>query len=311
MGKFNEDSRVKIPALLHLTRLGYQYLSLKQAQWDARSNIFSELFKAAISRINPDIDASDVQRLLDEINLDSQNEDLGRAFHKRLSARAGVRLLDFENFDNNSWHVVTELPFENGEDGFRPDITLLVNGMPLAIIEVKKRMNPGGVLEERDRMDRRHANPKLRHFFNLIQLQVFSNNMEYEDGAFEPVQGAFYAASTYGKAHFNYFREERAAELAPGIGPLSEEAEDFILTDTNLVSIKGTAEFVRNTAPDTPATKKVSGTISLVDEFGVTLALSLATSSWPRRARRSRICGPWPASTDQARGRRTFPSGCR
>ena len=27
--KFNEDSRVKIPAILHLMRLGYKYLSLK------------------------------------------------------------------------------------------------------------------------------------------------------------------------------------------------------------------------------------------------------------------------------------------
>lgn len=32
--KFNEDSRVKIPTLLHLTRLGYTYLSLKDASWD-------------------------------------------------------------------------------------------------------------------------------------------------------------------------------------------------------------------------------------------------------------------------------------
>jgi type I restriction enzyme R subunit len=30
---FNEDSRVKIPALLHLTRLGYSYLPLKEAEW--------------------------------------------------------------------------------------------------------------------------------------------------------------------------------------------------------------------------------------------------------------------------------------
>lgn len=28
--KHNEDLRVKIPALIHLTRLGYEYLSLKE-----------------------------------------------------------------------------------------------------------------------------------------------------------------------------------------------------------------------------------------------------------------------------------------
>lgn len=31
---FNEDSRVKISCILHLTRLGYRYLSLGDVQWD-------------------------------------------------------------------------------------------------------------------------------------------------------------------------------------------------------------------------------------------------------------------------------------
>lgn len=252
---FNEDARVKIPALLHLTRLGWRYLSLKDARWDPRNNIFPGLFEAALLRINPGLKSEDVPRLLDAINLDLQNEDLGRAFHEQLTARSGVRLFDFDNPDNNDFHVVTELPFENGDDSFRPDITLLANGLPLAFIEVKKRMNPGGVLEERARMTRRHANPKFRHFFNLVQLMVFSNNMEYDDGQFEPVQGAFYAASTYGEAHFNYFREERTAELAPLPGPPDEAVEDVVLTDTNLASIKGTAEFERNKSPDSPTNR--------------------------------------------------------
>lgn len=262
MTTFNEDSRVKIPALLHLSRLGYGYLSLKQARRDERSNIFPEILEAALLRINPDLHRQDLSSLLDEIRLDLQNEDLGKAFHKRLTARSGVRLIDFDNLDNNSWHAVTELPFENGEDNFRPDITLLVNGLPLAIIEVKKRMNPGGVLEERRRMDRRNANRKFRHFFNLIQLQAFSNNMEYDETQVDPVQGAFYAASTYGDAHFNYFREERAAELASSVGPLDVAVEDFVLTDTNLVSIKGTPEFERNKAVDTPTHRLLTSLFS-------------------------------------------------
>ena len=47
MTPFNEDSRVKIPALLHLTRLGYTYISLKHSHWDARNNIFPDLFEEA------------------------------------------------------------------------------------------------------------------------------------------------------------------------------------------------------------------------------------------------------------------------
>ncbi|WP_025997916.1 type I restriction endonuclease [Xanthomonas phaseoli] len=253
MTPFNEDSRVKIPALLHLTRLGYAYLSLKHAQWDPRNNIFPELFEEAVVRINPGLRRADVPALLNEIQLKLKGDDLGRGFHERLTARSGTRLIDFDDLDSNSWHVVTELPFVNGEDEFRPDITLLVNGMPLAFIEAKKRMNPGGVLEERVRMDRRHANPKFRHFFNFVQLMAFSNNMEYDDGQFEPVQGAFYAASTYGDASFNYFREERATELAAMVGAADEAVEVVVLSDTNLVTIKGTPEFERNKAIDTPS----------------------------------------------------------
>ena len=47
--KFNEDSRVKIPSILHLTRLGYQYLSLKGTTWDESTNIFPEIFKTKLS----------------------------------------------------------------------------------------------------------------------------------------------------------------------------------------------------------------------------------------------------------------------
>ena len=35
---FSEDSRVKIPCILHLVRLGYRYLSLKNAIWDEETN---------------------------------------------------------------------------------------------------------------------------------------------------------------------------------------------------------------------------------------------------------------------------------
>ena len=52
---FSEDSRVKISCILHLVRLGYQYLSLKNATWDEDTNIFPDIFQESITRINPDI----------------------------------------------------------------------------------------------------------------------------------------------------------------------------------------------------------------------------------------------------------------
>ena len=124
---FNEDSRVKIPALLHLTRLGYNYLSLKNAIWDENTNIFTDIFIKSISKINPTFDKSDCLRLLDEVSLLLDNEDLGKAFYEKLVSESGTKLIDFENFENNTFNVVTELTYKNGDEEFRPDIILLIN----------------------------------------------------------------------------------------------------------------------------------------------------------------------------------------
>ena len=87
---FSEDSRVKIPCLLHLVRLGYRYLSLKHAAWDTDTNIFPALFNEAIGRLNPDLSADDLTRLLADVKLLLDNEDLGKAFYERLTERSCI-----------------------------------------------------------------------------------------------------------------------------------------------------------------------------------------------------------------------------
>jgi hypothetical protein len=178
---FSEDSRVKIPCILHLVRHGYQYLSLKNAEWDQDTNIFPEVFRSAIARLNPDIESDDIKRLREEVKLLLDYEDLGRAFYERLTARSGIKLIDFADFSNNGFHIVTELPCKNGDEEFRPDISLLVNGMPLVFIEVKKPNNHEGILAERNRIIMRCRNPRFRRFINITPLMIFSNNMEYDD----------------------------------------------------------------------------------------------------------------------------------
>ena len=252
----NENSRVKIPAVLHLMRLGYDYLSLKNENWDKPTNIFPEIFIESLCRINPDLSPDDARRLLTDITIELDNEDLGQKFYERLTNQSGgKKLIDFQNFDNNSFHVVTELPCVNGDEEFRPDITLLVNGMPLVFIEVKKPNNKGGIGEERERMGKRANNPKFRRFINITQFMIFSNNMEYDDGATEPAQGAFYASSAYGKPVFNYFREEHKLNLAELLNTLSDDLENNVLQDNNLPVIKHSPEFISNKSPETPTNR--------------------------------------------------------
>ena len=60
--KFTEDTRVKIPTILHLVRLGYEYLSIKNQQWDLETNIFPVLFLHFLSRFRTDSDENLHQR---------------------------------------------------------------------------------------------------------------------------------------------------------------------------------------------------------------------------------------------------------
>ncbi len=259
---FTEDSRVKIPTILHLMRLGYEYLSLKGTHWDKDTNIFPELFSSAVSSINPDMTSDDVARLLEEVKLSLDNEDLGRAFFNKLKARSGTKLIDFENFSNNSFHVVTELTYKNGDDEFRPDIILLINGMPLVFIEVKKPNNRDGIIVERERINKRFQNPKFKRFANITQFMIFSNNMDYVDGDPEPVQGAFYASSSYDKPVFNYFREEEVLDLTALLKPLTDDQELAVLKDNNLEVIRSNPEFLSNKEPSRPTNRICTSLLS-------------------------------------------------
>ena len=272
---FNEDSRIKIPCILHLTRLGYEYLSLKNAVWDEETNIFPELFRSAIAKINPGIGEDEIDRLLSDTKLSLENEDLGQAFYEKLTERSGTRLIDFGDFDNNSFHVVTELTCKNGDDEFRPDITLLINGMPLIFIEVKKPNNREGVLAERNRIITRSQNSRFRRFINITQLMVFSNNMEYDDGSPEPIEGAFYASSSYDQPLFNYFREEEKLDLTTLLADEDDTIENEVLRDNNLTVIKYSPEFISNKSPDTP-TNRLCTSLFSQDRLSFLLQYSIA-----------------------------------
>lgn len=259
---FNENSRVKIPAILHLCRLGYDYLPLAAAARNESTNIFTELFSESVIRINPDLEESDIKRLLEDISLSLDNEDLGEAFYRLLTARSGVKLIDFTDFSNNSFHVVTELPCKNGDDEFRPDITLLINGLPLAFIEVKKPNNHEGIMAERSRMNARFRNRKFRKFVNMSQILVFSNNMEYDQESIEPIQGAFYATTSRGDVSFNCFREEEAFDLSQLLQPEDDNRENCILKDNNLAAIKYSPEFITNKEPTSPTNRLLTSLFS-------------------------------------------------
>ena len=216
---FNEDTRVKIPATLHFLKLGYKYQSLNDCDIDFKTKIFKNRFKKALEKINgKTFEDSDINNILIDINNVISFNDMGKEFYNWLiNPNDRIKLIDFEDIYNNDFAVVDELPFsvEEGTEvgSFRPDINILINGIPLAFLEVKKPFNDGGIKVEFDRMvNQRLKNPKYKKYFNMLQLVCFSNNQEYEETddtvlAEEIKCGSFYTTPNGDKTNFSFFRE--------------------------------------------------------------------------------------------------------
>ena len=238
--KFNENTRVQVPAALHLCRLGYTYLD-NITEYDSKTNILTDVFLRSVQRLNPELSDLQAKQLLSEIILILNNNDLGREFYNKLSSNSNIKLIDFQNADHNEWHVTTEFECENQDSGdsFRPDITCFVNGLPLAFIEVKKPNNHDGILAERERINMRMNNAKFRRFLNVTQLMIFSNNQEYDNESRVPIQGAFYCCTSKSKAFFNVFREaDKGFVTGYPYKAVSNSTEKQILQHRNCVVIK-------------------------------------------------------------------------
>ncbi len=263
---FNENTRVKIPALVHLTRLGYGYRSKNDIRdtLDKQTNINYASLAKALNRINQAVlteplTRDEVKAIAGEWSDLLQADDLGRRFYQVLqkgwkSHEPNLQLIDYQHPENNIYEIVTELKCQQEEDYFRPDITVYINGLPLAFIEVKIPDNKEGIQAERNRMDERCTNENYRRFLNLTQLMIFSNNSEYDDEEQVKLSGAFYATAGKKRLWFNHFREERK-DIYTTIAPLDADKEQAILLDTKKTAIRTTPEYPTNRDPMTPTNR--------------------------------------------------------
>ena len=256
---FSELTRVQIPAALHLMRMGYTYLprnGKEIAERDPDTNILVSVFKEQFLTFNNYLTDEDFERELANIKLELDQNDLGRSFFKRLQGQEGAVYIDWENPEANTFHLALEVTCQNGQDEFRPDIVVFINGLPLSYIEVKQpnaiRDGKTGIQSEQDRTRYRFENRKFRRFNNITQLIALSDNLPYISGQGQQKQGSYYGSNAYSKTKFNAFKEEREVDFLNSIEPLREEQIDFVLEDVKRFALKSQPEFTTNLQPDTP-----------------------------------------------------------
>ncbi|WP_187922451.1 type I restriction endonuclease [Helicobacter pylori] len=201
---YNEITGVQVPALMHLAKLGYNFISQKnKPNLDTATNILTNSFTQAFERLNPTKNAKDA---LAEMKKRLNYDDLGKRFYEYL-LKSEHQIIDFDNPNNNLYEMMAELPYKS----LRPDITLFINGLPLVNIEVKQPFAEKGIKEEKVRHIQRYENPENKVFYNLAQIWLFSDNLPYDEN--NPDQGVFYSASY--SPIFQRFVEANKLDITP------------------------------------------------------------------------------------------------
>ena len=89
MAKWNELTRVQMPALVHLTRIGYTYYGklteedASKGVYDPDTNILIQVFKEQFAKLNPQR-KGEAEQMLQNIRQELDNDDIGESFYNRL-----------------------------------------------------------------------------------------------------------------------------------------------------------------------------------------------------------------------------------
>lgn len=276
-------SRVQFPGILHLMKLGYKFISRNTVESikDPENNILKPILKKQFFKLNPNATEKEFEDEYKDIKAELTNSDLGREFFNRIQNKgnSAFKFIDWDNWNANALQISYEIPCKNGDDEFRPDATIFVNGMPLAYIEFKRpnaiRDGQTGMRSEFHRMNRRFQNKAFKVFHNITQLIAFTDNMNYSEDFGMHTTGSYYCTSSYSNAFFNSMHEEKPEELKKEIGVISEDEIASVLKDAKQISIKDTNEFKTNCDPTTPGNSFLTSLFSR-DRFKFFLRFGIA-----------------------------------
>jgi len=93
-----------------------------------------------------------------------------------------IRLIDFENPNANDWLVVNQFTVVEGQHNRRPDIVVFVNGLPLAVIELKNPADENATIETARKQFETYK-VEIPSLFNTNELLVISDGREARMGS--------------------------------------------------------------------------------------------------------------------------------
>ena len=189
----SERSVVQDPLLKYANEIGWTRVSRSEATQmrggNTAARYFTEVLKAQLLKLNKgivdDSNCADVMRKLGLLNatLEGNQEALlwmrgvKSTFVPSKNLERNVTLIDFENPDNNLFHVTDEWEQQNAAHRNRADVVFLINGIPVAVVETKNAGKPDGLALGVDQIRRYHnETPEVfttAQLFGVTQLTDF------------------------------------------------------------------------------------------------------------------------------------------
>ena len=180
----SERSAVQEPMLTYAAEIGWQAVSQSEAMGmrggDTAALYFLDTLKSQLLKLNKgivdDSNCAEVMRKLGLLNatLAGNRDALSwlrgeqSTFVANENRNRNVTLIDFENPDNNLFHVTDEWQQQNAAHRNRADVVFLINGIPVAVVETKNAGKPDGLALGVDQIRRYHN--ETPEMFTTAQL---------------------------------------------------------------------------------------------------------------------------------------------
>lgn len=167
--------------------------------------VLPAVLQQSLKRINPNIGQEHIDRIVKTLRQDYTGTDIVATNYRLYQqirnnikinvCRNGkedfdfVKLVDFENPENNTFTAVSQMWIQGKVYYRRPDILIFINGLPMVFIELKNSIVKVEEAYNKNLKDYLKDNPNL---FAFNQICVLSNGLETRLGAFNATYDYFF-----------------------------------------------------------------------------------------------------------------------
>ena len=160
--------------------------------------ILPKVLREALGRINPKVEGTILDQIVADLRKDYSGTDMVDTNYRLYNQiRNGikvnirnekgddfdvVKLIDFDDVNNNDFHCVNQMWIKGRFNYRRPDVLLFVNGLPVVFIELKNSTVKVEQAYKKNLVDYRKDIPNI---FALNQICVLSNGFQTRIGAWD------------------------------------------------------------------------------------------------------------------------------